>query len=98
MRYGRKNYEADDDTFPARAYRVRGHGGIAWYVMGWETEPDEDTEWSGMENRTGRIICVMVGDDAQWTFDPDDVSPIEEGEYCIECGQIGCCANVGAED
>lgn len=92
----RKGYEEDDETFPARAYTVRGHSGIAWYVMGWETEPDEDTEWSGCENRTGQIVCIMVGDDHHWTFEPDDVSPIEEGDYCAECGQIGCCANVAA--
>jgi hypothetical protein len=38
------HYESDDVTFSADAYRVSGYGGIAWYVLGWETEPDEDTE------------------------------------------------------
>ncbi len=37
-RRGRKPYEEDDTTFSADAYRVSGHGGIAWYVMGWELE------------------------------------------------------------
>ena len=63
------HYETDDATFPADAYRVRGHGGVAWRVYGWETEPDEDTEWSGIENRTGQVVCVMVGDDQRFTFD-----------------------------
>lgn len=90
MRIKRSGYETDPETFPAPAYRVAGHGGIAWHVYGWETEPDEDTEWSGCENRTGRIVCVMVGDDRRWTFEPEEVSPLVDGDYCVECGQIGC--------
>jgi hypothetical protein len=84
----RRNYEADDKTFPADAYRVRGWGaGIAFRVRGWETEPDEDI---GCENRTGMIVVVMVGDDAQHIVDPEDVTPLKREEYCGECGQIGC--------
>ncbi len=38
-------YETDNEAFPYDAYRVRGWGeGIAFYVRGWETEPDEDTD------------------------------------------------------
>ena len=84
------HYEADDETFSANAYRIRGHAGIAWHVLGWETEPDEDTEWSGYEARTGRIVVVMVGDDHRWTFDEDDILPLKRSDYCGECGQIGC--------
>jgi hypothetical protein len=90
MSKGRYNYETDSEAFPAEAYSVRGHGGIAWYVRGWETEPDEDTEWSGIENRTGRVVCTMVGDDARWLFDPEDITPLEREAYCGECGQVGC--------
>jgi len=88
----RKNYERDDETFSADAYTVnlKWAAGVAWYVLGWETEPDEDTEWSGYENRTGRIICVMVGDDEHFAFDPEDVTPLEREAYCGECGQVGC--------
>lgn len=85
-----KNYEADRETWPADAYRVAGHDGVAWRVRGWETEPDEDTEWSGIENRTGRVVCVMVGDDRPFTFDPKDVTPLAREDYCGVCGQIGC--------
>ena len=85
----RPNYE-DAPEYDADAYRVAGHGGIAWRVYGWETEPDEDTEWSGYEVRTGNLVCVMVGDDHRWTFEPSDVSPLEREEYCGICGQIGC--------
>lgn len=86
----RKHYESDDATFSADAYRVEGYAGIAWHVLGWETEPDEDTEWSGIENRTGKILCRMVGDDRDFSFDPEDLTPITAEEYCGSCGQIGC--------
>lgn len=86
----RKNYEKDNDTFKAAAYKVRGHEGIAWYVLGWETEPDEDTRWSGYEVRTGQLVAVIVGDDRYFTFDESDITPLDRREYCGECGQIGC--------
>lgn len=85
------NYETDDETFSADAYTVRGYQGIAWHVLGWETEPDEDTEWSGIERRTGRVVAIMVGDDSRFTFDPDELTAIEREAYCGVCGQIGCC-------
>jgi hypothetical protein len=88
----RPNYEEDDQAFPADAYMVRGWGsGIAFYVLGWETEPDEDTEWSGCEVRTGRVIVVMIGDDARHRVDPEDLTALAREAYCGECGQIGCC-------
>ena len=40
--------------------------------------------------RTGRLACHMVGDDATHYFDPDDLVPIARKDYCGECGQIGC--------
>lgn len=77
--------------FPTdQAYAVRGHGGVAWRVLGWETEPDEDTEWSGIENRTGRVVARMVGDDARFVFDEDALELIAREDFCGECGQIGC--------
>jgi hypothetical protein len=93
----RRNYEVDDKTFNAAAYKVSGWEGIAFWLMGWETEPDDDTEWTGDETRTGNVIVVMVGDDAHHVVDPTDVTPIEETEYCHTCGQIGCGHNVPEE-
>lgn len=91
MRRSFPHYEEDDTAFPAEAYRAAGWGaGIAWRVYGWETEPDEDTVWSGYENRTGKVVAVMVGDDRKFTFDPEDLIPLGDLEYCAECGQIGC--------
>lgn len=92
------HYESDDETYNAEAYRIDGHGGVAWYVLGWETEPTEDTEWDGIEERTGQLVCVMVGDDRRWTFDPEDVHPLERHEYCGGCGQIGCHADGYSEE
>lgn len=88
MRRGRYHYE-DAPEYPNDAYQVRGFP-TGCYVRGWQTEPDEDTEWSGCENRTGMLVIVMVGDDAMHLVNPDDVSDIDEDEYCHECGQIGC--------
>jgi hypothetical protein len=85
-----RHYEIDKDTFNADAYREKRGASVAWTVLGWETVPDEDTEWSGYEYRTGRIVAVMVGDDSKHTFDPDDLIPLSREEYCGECGQIGC--------
>lgn len=118
------NYEPDDQTFSADAYKVKGHGGIAWYVMGWEigqaelefkdqchecrgtgeTEDDDGDiepcevcqgkgeicyyEWEDVQ--TGMVVCRMVGDDQNFVFDKEDIEPLERGEYCGECGQIGC--------
>ena len=86
----RAHYDSDDDHFSADAYTVRGYRGIAFHVLGWETEPDEDTEWSGYENRTGSIVVVMVGDDHRYIVDEEDVTPIDRSDYCGSCGQIGC--------
>lgn len=87
-----KHFEADDKRFDADAYRVSGYDGIAWHVYGWEIVPTEDTEWDGIEERTGKVVCVMVGDDRRFTFDPDELTPLslENGDYCPSCGQIGC--------
>lgn len=85
-----KHYEEDDTTFPADAYTVRGYRGIAFYVLGWETAPDADTEWTGIEERTGQVIAIMVGDDHRHVVDPNDLTPIAREAYCGECGQVGC--------
>lgn len=86
----RINYETPNpDPWPD-AVQIKGHSGIAWHVLGWETEPDEDTHWTGYENRTGNLVCMMVGDDRHWSFEPDDILELAREDYCGECGQIGC--------
>jgi hypothetical protein len=119
----RPNFEVDEVTFPAEAYRVKGSAGVAWRVYGWEIErvfPEYETEcwacdgsgtryntdepckrcagsgkvWTQEEEpekvRTGRVVCVMVGDNARFTFDPDQLTPLDDLAYCTQCGQIGC--------
>ncbi len=70
------------------SYRVDGSEGIAYRADRWQTEPDEDTEWSGIEIPTGMLEMHMIGDDRTFIVDPDDCEPID-GPVC-SCGQIGC--------
>lgn len=83
-------YEADDEHFNAPAYKIKGWMGVAWYVLGWETKPDEDTEWSGQLQRTGKVVCMMVGDDRHYAYEESDLKPIKREDYCGSCGQMGC--------
>ena len=57
----KKHYEEDPAMFSAPAYCIDCYSGIAWYVLGWETEPTQETEWSGYEERTGLVVARMVG-------------------------------------
>lgn len=86
----RLGYEVDNEAFPSAGYIAKGFRGIAWHVLGWETRPDEDTEWSGYETRTGKVVACMVGDDHKFTFDPEELVPVGRNAYCGGCGQIGC--------
>jgi hypothetical protein len=72
---------------------VDGWRGIAFYVDEIDTAADEDTVWTGIEEPTGMLRAHMVGDDRTFVVDPDDCSVIEEGEWCAECGQMGCTAD-----
>lgn len=90
---------------------VRGHRGVAWWVLGPEMEQvpafDEDDpmfwtedgdyigpdgsdpdDWE--ERDTGRLVCRMIGDDMDFVFDPDDLTKIDDDEFCPSCGQVGC--------
>jgi hypothetical protein len=90
VRNARPHYEEDAGAFPAEHYRVRQYAGVAFRVYGWETEPDADTEWSGYEVRTGKVVAVMVGDDHRHIIDREDLTPLDEDDFCHVCGQIGC--------
>jgi hypothetical protein len=90
-RRGRYTYETDNpDPWPDAVAIPALGSAVAWHVLGWQTEPDEDTEWTGYEIRTGRLVCRMVGDDALYLCDPEDVQKLARADYCGECGQIGC--------
>lgn len=90
--FRRHQYENDDKTFLADAYSVPYLKlKVAWRVLGWELEADEDTEWSGIYQRTGQVLAIMVGDDSVHWFDESDLQPISVEQFCGSCGQIGCC-------
>jgi hypothetical protein len=46
----------------------------------WIDDPDRQT-----------VIAVMVGDDRKHEVDIDDLIPLDDLDYCAECGQVGCC-------
>ena len=73
-----------------QAYKAEGYSGIAWRATGWEHVADEDTEWTGEKVPTGRIEAHMIGDDCDFYFEPSELTPIDEDDYCSGCGQIGC--------
>lgn len=89
------------------AYRVAGHGAVAWRLEGYATEwteerweycgegdPDDEANYlysepEEVEDRT-RVRAHMVGDDVTFVHDVEDLTPLEDSEYCSGCGQIGC--------
>lgn len=72
-------------------YRVNGYGGIAFYLTGYKKIKDEDYEWSGIEHEDRQFVeAIMVGDDRLHYVDVDDLTVLNDEDYCKECGQIGC--------
>lgn len=86
-------------------YTVKNWRGIAWYVVGyvqiWRPnfwiyedengeEFEEEAEDGEFEEDRSKVVCVMVGDDRKHTFDIDDLTLINDLDFCGECGQIGC--------
>ena len=66
----------DDPEFPRGTnVRVEGYGGVAWWVR---------------HVLDGQVVCRMVGDDRDFSFDRSELSPLAREEFCGECGQIGC--------
>lgn len=78
------------NILPGMIVTAKGFSGVACHVLGFETERDEDYEWSGEEIPTGRVIIRMHQDDHKYTVDPEDLTPIDEEDFCYGCGQTGC--------
>jgi hypothetical protein len=57
--------------------------GVAWYVTA--RSPDGS-----------QVRATMVGDDATHVLNTENLTLIAPEDYCRECGQIGCTANVYA--
>ena len=82
------NYEPCED-FP-NPVQISAYKGLACWIVGDQTEPDQDTEWTGIETKTGRLVARMVGDDHLFICDPEDISTLDDSDFCSECGQVGC--------
>ena len=75
----------------ASGYERPGGGG----AITEKGSPDCDHEHISYSNepdyeRTGSLVCVMIGDDRPFTYEPEDLTAIDDNEYCAGCGQIGC--------
>jgi len=90
MNHNYEPFEIGDSLYEVSAVTSANYRGASIYPFGWETEPDEDTDWTGIEIRTGRVLCVMVGDDRIFSQDEGDLTPLARESYCGECGQVGC--------
>lgn len=84
-------------------YRVKGWPAVAvafeGYPKRWEPDifVDEDgNEFEGIngtwveDREGGRVNVRMVGDDRIHEIDLEDLVPLDDLDYCTECGQIGC--------
>jgi hypothetical protein len=88
-----------------RYYKVNGYRGVAFELVGYATDTrevlldmfvDEDTGefeyyygWEEVEDRD-RVIAIMVGDDYRHNVNVDDLTALDDLDYCAGCGQIGC--------
>jgi hypothetical protein len=89
-----------------KRYTVKRHGGVAFYFAGYpqvaEIAVDDETGWEyetgeWVDDDSGMVLMVMVGDDYKWTVDESDCTEIAEDSYCRDCGQIGCTSNTITE-
>lgn len=69
-----------------QAYKAEGYSGIAWRATGYGEAYDEE----GEPYLTDLIKAHMIGDDRDFYFEPSELTPIDEDDYCAGCGQIGC--------
>ena len=75
-----------------QTYTVDGWRGIAWHVYPrMIADTFDDGEPTGYEYPDEQfVIAVMIGDDHKFVVDKDDLTVLDELDYCAECGQIGC--------
>ncbi len=36
------------------------------------------------------VVAIMVGDDREFIIDIDDLTLLDDKDYCYVCGQVGC--------
>ena len=66
---------------PDKTYRVKGWSGIAFGFLGYADDAEETA------------VVYMVGDDETHKVKVSDCTPLSDDEFCLSCGQIGCCHN-----
>ena len=87
-------------------YQCKGFNGIAVRIAGypqvWSADTvtcvdDDGNEWEEEcggemvdDTDSGDVMIIMVGDDKKHRVSIDDLTEINEEDYCFECGQIGC--------
>ena len=79
---------------PGDTVTVEGRAGVAWRISHHATEMIYDNDWRYDEPEEVELddwfVCIMVGDDQEFTFDVDDLTHLDEDGYCPGCGQTGC--------
>jgi len=65
----------------------------SWEYSG-EGDPEDEANYfynepEELEDRE-HVIAVMVGDDRKFTFEVDELTMLDEDDFCHGCGQIGC--------
>lgn len=65
-----------DGPLKGKMVKVEGYNGVAWSVV-------ED-------DGSGFAVCVMIGDDRRFVHDRNELTVLDEDEFCDGCGQLGC--------
>jgi hypothetical protein len=85
-------------NWPAVAVRVAGYPQV-WDACITICEDEEGNEYEEEvygegewidDVDSGNVVVIMVGDDKKHEVSADDLIPLDELDYCAECGQVGC--------
>ena len=80
-----------DCPVPGEVVSIDGEQGFAFLVLRLPERKLSDYEWSGLVwQHPGRRIVRMVGDDREFEYPVDVMTPLGDDDYCWTCGQIGC--------
>lgn len=74
------------------AYKVEGYEGVAWLLIchpRYIVDDDDNCNFGAFAN-TERVVAHMIGDNREFEFEIDEITPISEDEYCSQCGQMRC--------
>jgi hypothetical protein len=78
-------------TEPIKTLDVLNDDGEYDPVNGREVEVDSG-EFEEVDDYD-RVRAVMVGDDRVFVVEVDDLTRLDDGDYCSQCGQVGCTAD-----